>query len=332
MRRSLFIAVVLSMVISMPASSQTPQTTAIPANLQGNVICTVGTTLTLSGQFTLRDCKSCLLTSDRKPVSGQTVENDPINPVYAFQWTASTIGTHALSVVYILDNDTPTLARKLTVITTNTAPVTLEALPSIYTKAASGEDLPATVDVAPDFHASKVDFFMDGALVGSASAAPFTVSLPLGGAAHGPHRIAVQAFDTDGNRYFSPVRTVTIPGAVAQSYISVANTGSSSDALGAIFGIPGRGYVYSYAFGEKAVVSEGDFGKHAQLLGYTLLNPVGLAIDNSGHVYVADKQGIALFATDGTFLSSYPYYLLPDLMHYDTASGGMAADRFGMYM
>lgn len=226
MHRVFCLAAAAAVLLALPASAQAQgREIIVPSNLQGTLICATGDTLLLGGKDTLRDFLMCVLTADRHLVPGQQQNSDPNYPQYAFRWTAETAGTHRLTVDYVLENRTTTTDHRFLVQVQDTAPVVLSALPAQFYGAASGKDLPVTVQIAPDFHAAKVEFFLDGADVGSVSAAPYGFSLPLGGVLTGPHRAFIEASDTSGDVYISPVQTVMV--------VSGSAPGDNSAASGA---------------------------------------------------------------------------------------------------
>ncbi len=211
MRRVCYLAAAAFVLLALPASAQSSgREIVVPPTLQGTLICATGDTLLLGGPDTLRDFQMCMLSADRHRVPGQTQSNDPLNPRYAFRWAAGTAGPHRLTVEYVLENQSVVSSRRFVVLVQSAPPLVLSPLPAQFYGAAAGKDLPVSVQAAPDFHASKVDFFLDGAPVGSVTSAPFAFTLPLGGVLAGPHRAFVQATDTLGDVYVSPVQTVMV--------------------------------------------------------------------------------------------------------------------------
>ncbi len=230
MRRVFCLAAAAAVLLALPAWAQAPShEIVVPSSLQGTLICATGDTLLLGGEDTLRDFFMCVLTADRHLVPGQQQTNDPNNPRYAFRWAAQTAGTHRLTLDYVLENRTTVTDHRLLVQVQETAPAVLSTLPAQFYGAASGKDLPVTVQIAPDFHAAKVDFFLDGLPVGSVSAAPYGFSLPLGGVLTGPHRAFIEATDPSGEVYISPVQTVMVASGRAPGDVS-ADAGAAKSA------------------------------------------------------------------------------------------------------
>jgi len=229
MRRVFCLAAAAAALLTLPAAAQAQgREISVPSNLQGTLICATGDTLLLGGQDTLRDFLMCVLSADRHLVPGQQQNNDPNNPRYAFRWVANAAGTHRLTVDYVLENRTTVTDHRLLVQVQEAAPAVLNTLPTQFYGAASGKDLPVTVQVAPEFHAARVDFFLDGANVGSVSAAPFAFTLPLGGVLSGPHQAFIEASDSSGDVYISPVQTVMVASGSAPGNPSAALSSGSS--------------------------------------------------------------------------------------------------------
>ncbi len=211
MHRVFCFAAAAAVWLALPPSAQAQgHEIVVPPNLQGTLICATGDTLLLSGPDTMRDFLMCVLSADRRRVPGQQQNNDPNNPRYAFRWVADTAGTHRLTLDYVLENRTVVTDHRFLVLVQDTAPVVLSTLPAQFYGAAQGKDLPVTVQIDRDFHAAKVDFFLDGVNAGTAAAAPFAFTLPLGGVLSGPHRVFIQASDTSGDVYISPIQTVMV--------------------------------------------------------------------------------------------------------------------------
>ncbi len=211
MRRVIYCAAAAAVLLALPGRGQAQgHEIVVPANTTGTLICQTGDTLLLGGPDALSDFYTCALSADRQAVPGQQQRSNPNYPYYGFRWTASAAGTHRLSIDYTLENRSVTNGRRLLVVAQDAAPAVLGTLPARFYGAASGHDLPVTVQLAPDFHASKVDFFLDGQGVGSVAAAPYGFALPLGGVLAGPHAAFIEATNGSGDVYVSPIQTVMV--------------------------------------------------------------------------------------------------------------------------
>lgn len=218
MRRVCRFAAFALLLPGLPALAQgSGRDIVVPPTFGGTLLCAAGDTLVLAGPDTLRDFQMCTLSADRQRVPGQRQDYNPNNPNYVFRWAAGAAGTHRLSLDYVLENRTVTNARRFVVQVQSAPPIVLNALPAFFYGAAQGKDLPVTVQAAPGFYPSRVDFFLDGAFAGSAQATPFAFSLPLGGALSGPHRAFIEAINASGDVYISPVQTVTVANGNAPS-------------------------------------------------------------------------------------------------------------------
>ncbi len=242
MRRAVYFAV-FATVLAGAVLGQTLTARAqgreivVPSNLQGTLVCAAGDTLLLGGPDTLPDFLMCVLSADRHLVPGQQQNYNPNNPNYAFRWAADTVGTHRLTLDYVLENHSLVNDHRLIVDVRATAPATFGPLPAQFYGAAAGKDLPVTVQFSPDFHATRVDFFLDGVAAGSVNAAPFAFALPLGGVLAGPHRASMEALDSSGDVYISPVQTVEVAnGPAPGEAVSASAHGPVSHAAAGIHG------------------------------------------------------------------------------------------------
>ncbi len=238
MRRVCCFAAALTSLLALPLSSQAQgRQIVVPAAQQGTLICVTGDTLLLGGPDALSDFYQCALSADRQAVPGQQQLSNPNYPYYAFRWTAPSPGTHRLTLDYVLENRSITSGRRLIVQVQSTPPAVLNALPAQFYGAASGKDLPVTVQIDPSFHPAKVDYFLDNQPVGSAASAPYGFVLPLGGQLPGLHAAFIEAIDASGDVYISPIQTVTIvsgsaPGSASTTVASSQGGQSGSASQG----------------------------------------------------------------------------------------------------
>lgn len=167
-----------------------------------------------------------------------TVSNSP----YTFGWNSRTVanGAHAVTA-RATESASLTSTTAATGITTNndftppqvsvTNPVAAAALRGVINLTANASDAAGV---------TQVDFFVDGALVGSSSAAPYSFAWNSAGASNGNHTVVARAIDAFANAADSqpvtfsvdnqlPATAITAPAANAWVLGVVTVTASASD-------------------------------------------------------------------------------------------------------
>lgn len=216
--------VFLFLISTLSAQAQaTSRDIVVPPALQGTLYCAAGDTLRIAGPDMLREFYMCTLSADRQRLPGQQQLFNPLNPRYAFSWTADTAGTHRLTVDYVLENRSVVNSRRFIVQAASGPPVMLPPLPALFYGASSGRDLPVSAQCSAEFTAVRVEYFLDGQNVGSAGSAPFAFSLPLGGTLTGPHTVFAQATNASGDICITPVQTVSVASGPAPGEMQAAH-------------------------------------------------------------------------------------------------------------
>ncbi|WP_326543927.1 Ig-like domain-containing protein [Pseudorhodoferax sp.] len=154
--------------------------------------------------------------------NGVLVGTDSVAP-YQATWSGAGIGTHTL-FARAFDSDGQSA---------DSAPVSIRvnAPPSVWLTAPSPGTLfpgpTATIDMgatASDTDSSgiaRVEFYANGALVGSAASAPYTFSWP--GVPTGTYGLMARAFDTDGGHADSATVSVQVSGAVPSPTVTLTS-------------------------------------------------------------------------------------------------------------
>jgi len=128
---------------------------------------------------------------------------------YAFDWKPSSIGNYNLAVKFILQKPYDVLPIKnVAVIVLKDSPL---ALGQFLKPVPSNTLLLVQTIDATSFQPSHVDFFLANQLVGSASQAPFQVTLPISKQLPGSYDVSYQAYDAHGARLSGETETVTVP-------------------------------------------------------------------------------------------------------------------------
>ena len=128
---------------------------------------------------------------------------------YNFDWKPAAPGTYKIAVSFTLQKPYAVLSVKD--VTVNVLPKAPLALQQFL------EPVPASCPVAVQaadtsvFHPARVEFFLNDQSVGTATQAPFQVTLPISKQAPGSYKVSYQAYDAQGTRLNGESETVTVP-------------------------------------------------------------------------------------------------------------------------
>jgi RHS repeat-associated protein len=166
-------------------------------------------------------------------VDGNPVGSPVSSPPYTYSWNTTALhGTHVVSATGTDDAGNQTPSPTVTVNAANSAAPTVNvtnAAPS------SGANWTATASASDDIGVTRVDFLVDGSLVGSATNSPYTVSFDTLSSTtpiyDGQHSLTAVAYDADGNSTTSAVYRITVANTAGTKYrgtITTTDTGVSS--------------------------------------------------------------------------------------------------------
>lgn len=128
--------------------------------------------------------------------------------------------------------DTGELIENLALTHDAQAPVVSVTSPAADTVVTGTATITATA--TDDVGVTEVDFFVDGAAIGSASGSPFAITWDTDGVVNGPHTLTASAYDARGNVGQSPAVTVT-----------TSNTGADTRPPTTVVTTPGAGATVS---------------------------------------------------------------------------------------
>lgn len=133
---------------------------------------------------------------------------------YSLPWAVvfADNGTHALSAV-AYDGANSTTSAVITV--TVNIPDTIKPTVSLTSPAANAtyttaQSVAIAATAADNVKVTKVEFYVDGVLLSSDTASPYTATWPVTSAKNGTHSITAKAFDAAGNNTVSAARSVTV--------------------------------------------------------------------------------------------------------------------------
>ena len=145
-------------------------------------------------------------------INGQPYTDHPANPNedgYNFDWKPRTLGTYQLAVNFFLQKPIAILeVRSITVNVIPKAPLAIQKF---------SNPVPASCPVAVQsvdtttFHPARIEFFLNGASVGTAQREPFQVTLPVSKQLPGSYTVSYQAYDAQGSRLNGETETISVP-------------------------------------------------------------------------------------------------------------------------
>jgi RHS repeat-associated protein len=144
--------------------------------------------------------------------NGVLVQTDTTSP-YQFDWTSVAAGTYAITAKAIDNNggETTSAPRNITVAGTNTPPTVSLSGPADNARYLNPSSITLSATASgPELNdiLQKVEFFLNGSLAGTVTAAPWTFSLPS--PAVGTHSLTAVATDSQGAQTTSPPRTLIV--------------------------------------------------------------------------------------------------------------------------
>jgi subtilisin family serine protease len=153
--------------------------------------------------------------------------SDTVSP-YSFAWDSTTLpnGSHTLHAVASDAANNSTSSLPISVTVSNTPPDTTPPVVSI-TAPAAGSTVSGTTTVSAsasdDVGVTKVEFYVDGALNATVTAAPYSFAWNTTASSNGAHTLQVAATDAAGNAA-NVTRTVTVANNVAPVAVGDAFT------------------------------------------------------------------------------------------------------------
>ena len=173
---------------------------------------TVGQSIALTAQANApaRKISRIEFYGDGTLISGRDISGGPSAINVTLNWTSAPAGTHALSAKVITTDQAQA--------NSSTVDITVSDFRVAIVEPTSGQNYqaPAQVRIAasPTGNASpitRVEFYGDGVLVGTVSAAPYSFS--WNGVSDGTHEVAAMAFDTTGLVATSATVSITVQAA-----------------------------------------------------------------------------------------------------------------------
>lgn len=146
---------------------------------------------------------------------------------YNFDWKPAAPGTYKIAVSFTLQKPYAVLSVKD--VNVNVLPKAPLALQQFL------EPVPASCPVAVQaadtsvFHPARVEFFLNDQSVGTATQAPFQVTLPISKQAPGSYKVSYQAYDAQRVRLNGESETVTVPVRVQLTMPATVNLAATTD-------------------------------------------------------------------------------------------------------
>ncbi|MFY0522719.1 Ig-like domain-containing protein [Archangium gephyra] len=198
-------------VVVTVVTETTPPSVSLTAPASG---ATLGGTVTLSADAT--DASSSVSRVEFL-MDGTLLGTDTSWP-YSFSWNTLTVasGSHTLTARATDAQGNVATSAAVNVLVDNAAPAV--ALTSPSGGATLSGVLSLQADATDDVGVSRVDFLLDGALVGSDSTAPFGVDWDSGATADGSHTLTARAYDATNKVTTSAGLTVTTAQPVSAVY------------------------------------------------------------------------------------------------------------------
>jgi RHS repeat-associated protein len=144
--------------------------------------------------------------------NGNLIHTDTTSP-YQFDWTGVAVGTYAITAKAVDNNgaETTSAPRSVTVAGINTAPTVSLTEPADNARYLNPSGVTFSANASgPELNdiLQKVEFFLNGSLAGTVTAAPWTFSLP--GPTLGTHVLTAVATDSQGATTTSAPRTIVV--------------------------------------------------------------------------------------------------------------------------
>ena len=219
-------------------------------------------------------------------------------PPYAAQWTSVAAGSYSLSAKATDNGGAVAASASVTVTVNNNAPPTVALLAPV---AGAQYSAPATISLtasATDNDGSivRVEYLANGALIGAASAPPYTAV--WNGAAAGAYSITARAFDDLGASADSPAVGITVgaaPTLIVDAPLDGATVDDDNVLVRGTVSAPGNS-----AVSVNGIVAHVDAGGHFQANGVPLVAGANVitAILTTASGYSASKS-IAVSSTGG---------------------------------
>ena len=191
-----------------PGTSSSPNqspSVSILSPAQGTVTA-AGRPLTLSVNAADPDGTISLVSLE---VDGVVVDVDTTAP-YAFTWSSVDPGTHALRLMAV-DNRLATATAEISLTLTNDPPLAALLSPNPYARFTENDSIILeAVAFDPEGMIERVEFLVDGTVVGTATSPPWR--LPWIARPPGHHRVTVRAIDATGLSSVSPPAGIVVVG------------------------------------------------------------------------------------------------------------------------
>jgi RHS repeat-associated protein len=213
-------------------------------------------------------------------LQGATLLGTDTSSPYSFSWINVAAGSYTLTARATDSNSGVTTSTAVNIVVDTPPTVSLTA-PANGAVFLPGAAIAVTANAADaDGTVSKVDFFDGATLVGTATAAPYSVT--LGTPATGSHTLTAQATDNLGRATTSTAVTVRVDAAPTVSITAPVS--------GTVFSAPASFSITASAADADGTVSKVEFFEGATLLGTAAGAPYSVALANvaSGtHAYTA---------------------------------------------
>ena len=224
---------------------------------------------------------------------------------YSWDTTSSSDGTYIIKAI-AYNTESKTIEAEITVIVNNTG----DAVPTVsITSPADGAtvqgDVTIEVDATDDVGIDKVEFFVDGILLGEDLESPYEYIWSTRSLKDGDFSIEAAAYDTLGQKEEASI-TVTVSNGEEFGYL----TGWVADNPRGI-AVDNKGYVYTA--GQNRIIKFTTSGTYVFMIEsqgmqeFMLSWSMRIAVDSSGNIYVSnqDNNEIIKFDSVGNYLTKW---------------------------
>ena len=266
-------------------------------------------------------------------VNGVLQATDTATP-YLYSWNSSALaaGAYTLSAkAYDAAGNVGTSANvSVTVVNDTTAPTA--SLTAPVNNATVSGTVPVTASASDNVGVTKVEFYLDGALLYAGNVAPFSYSWNTASASNGSHTLSAKAYDAAGNVGQSASVTVTVSNAVtAADTTAPVLSAFSMPATATTLSVPVSGLSATDNVAVTGyLISESSAAPAAGAAGWSSSALASFTFAGSGtrtaYAFAKDAAGNVSAAKSATVTITLPSGTTTASLGYAPASGGATID------